>query len=82
MCEIVLISDILLTMSSSAAETAGSDDNTAADTKWTQLRKGQCSDVVIHFRESTFLVMYVIIVIKDRSAEVFQNLTWVRSTVL
>ena len=82
MCEIVLISDILLTMSSSTAETAGSDDNTAADTKWTQLRKGQCSDVVIHFRESTFLVMYVIIVIKDRSAEVFQNLTRVRSTVL
>ena len=47
MCEIFLISDILLTMSSSAAETAGSDDNTAADTKWTQLRKGQCSDVVV-----------------------------------
>ena len=78
MCEIVLISD-LLTMSSSTAETAGSDDNTAADTKWTQLRKGQCSDVVLHIRESSFLVMYVI---KDRSAEVFQNLTKVRSTVL
>ena len=71
MCEIVLISDILMTMSSSAAETAGSDDNNAADSKWTQLRKGQCSDVVLHFIESSFLVMYVI---KDRSAEVFQNL--------
>ena len=79
MCEIVLISDILMTMSSSAAETAGSDDNTAADTKWTQLRKGQCSDVVLHIRESSSLMMYVI---KDRSAEVFQNLTKVRSTVL
>ena len=57
MCEIFLISDILLTMSSSTAGTDGSDDNTAADTKWTQLRKGQCSDVVVHVRESTFLVI-------------------------
>ena len=57
MCEIVLISDILMTMSSSAAETAGSDDNTAADTKWTQLRKGQCSDVVLHIREHTYLMI-------------------------
>ena len=76
MCEIFLISDILLTMSSSTAGTDGSDDNTAADTKWTQLRKGQCSDVVVHVRESTFLV------IEDWSVKEFQILNRGSSTVL